>query len=234
MPSRHPPSTQAEQRNTQYPNPGFFEHTMAATQVPPMGAHILPPPSMLARPDTWQPSHPPQPLFTPDPALMRPHLPSHQIRNCLTNPPPHSFYQPPPPQLHRPLQQAAAPLEHLLHPAPYNPTGSEPCYTPAYRQQDSRRYQQPSLSSSPYGHSDEPSFQSSPVRETFEAPRQYPLNDERRFNPRALPSPSRLFHRSSTGSQQSSTTSSSGYSAAPAHSTAADSAVPSPPKARDM
>ena len=207
---------------------------MAATQVPPVGAHILPPPSTLARPDPWRPPHPPQPLFTPDPALTRPQFQGHQIHTYLSNPPPQSYYQPPPPRLHKPTQQAAAPLEHLLHPAPYNPAGNEYSYIPAYRQQDARRYQEQQLSPAQLAHRNEPAFQHSPPRETFEAPRQLSWNDDPRFNPRALPSPSQPFNRSSISSRQSSTTSSSGYSAAPAHSTAAASAAQSPPKPRDM
>ena len=234
MSSRHLPSTQSEQNNRSHPPHGAPEHAMAATQVPPVGVHILPPPSMLARTDPWRPPHPPQPLFTPDPALTRPRLQSQQVHNYPPDPSPHSYYQPPSLQPYRPIQQAAAPLEHLLHPVSYSPAGSESSYTPAYRQQDPRRYQEQQLSSTQYPHANESTFQRSSAREAFETSRQFPLSDDPRLNPRTLPSPSQPFHRSSVGSQQSSTTSSSGYSAAPAPPMAAGSAAQSPSKPYDM
>ncbi len=204
---------------------------MAAAQAPPIGPNILPPPSMLARPAPWYPAQQPQPLFTPDPALTRPHFHGYPARDYLTSPQPQSYYRRPPPQLSRPTQQAAAPLEHLLHPAPYNPASNESPYVSTYRQQGSRQYQQVPISAQS-AHPDRSAFQSSSAHE---ASRQYPLTDEARFNARALPSPNEQPHQSSVGSQQSSISNcSSSYGAAPALSIRAGLATQSPPNPRDM
>lgn len=220
MSARHPPSTQAEQRSQKQPTLGAPGYAMAATQMPPVGPHILPPPSTLARPEPWHPSHLSQPLFTPDPALTRPQFHGYPDQTYPINPPPQSYNQPPT-HLPRPTQQAAAPLEQLLHPAPYNSVRTE------YQQPDTRGYQQ-------NAHPDRSAFQEPSAHETFESSRQHLSRDEARFNARALPSPSQQLHRSSVGSQHSSTTSSSGYGGAPAHSVLAGSVAQSPRNSRDM
>ena len=231
MSARHPRSTQ-EQRNRTYPTSGAPGHAMAATQIPPVGPHILPPPSMLARTQPWHSSHQSQPLFTPDPALTRTQIHGYPVQNYPTHPPLQSYHQPSP-QLPRPTPLPAAPLEQLLHPAPYNSVSSESSYGSSYQQRDPRRYQQqPSSAQNTYV--DRSAVQDSPAHETFDTLRQYPSRDEARFNARAMPSPSQQFHRGSVSSQHSSTTSSSGYGAAPAHSTPAGSVAQSPQNPRDM
>lgn len=228
MSTRHPPSTQAEQRSKIYPTSAAPGHAMAATQAPPVGPHILPPPSTLARPEPWHPFHLSQPLFTPDPALTRPQFHGYPVQNYPANAPPQSYHQPPTP-LPRPTQQAAAPLSQLLHPAPYNPVRSELSYASSYQQPDTRRYQQQPNTA----YSDRSAFQEVPAHETFESSKQHLSRDEARFNAMAFHSPGQQFHRSSVGSQHSSTTS-SGYCVGPAHSVPAVSATQSPRNPHDM
>ena len=233
MSSRHPPSTNVEQGHRIYPTSGASEHARAAAQLPAIGPNILPPPSMLARPAPWYPAQQPQPLFTPDPALTRPHFYGSPAHDYLTSPQPQSYYLRSPTQLSRPTQQAAAPLENLLHPAPHNPTSSESPYVSTYREQGSRQYQQQPISAQ-NAHPDRSAFQPSSAHGTFEASRQYPLTDEASFNTRALPSPNEQLHQNSVSSQQSSTNSSSGYGAAPALSIQASLATQTPRNPRDM
>ena len=191
---------------------------MAATQVVPIGPHILPPPSILPRPDPWHPPHQSQPLFTPDPALTWPRFHGHQLQEYPIHSSPQSYHQPPP-QLPRPTQQPVPPLDQLLQRTPYHSGSSGSSYAASYQQQDSRRHEQPP-DLVHHAHSEPSAMQHSMAHAPFETTRQPSSRDEARSSTRALPSPSRQqLHRGSIGSQHSSTTSSSGYGGAQAQST---------------